>query len=181
MFEELTRRWWIVAARGLVSVLVGVGLFTARIETLWMLVSWFGVLALADGIFAAGAGLAIGWMPIFLEGVLGMLVGAFTYIFPDAVRLWFVPLVVAWAIVTGALALLGALGLHRRAPAEIVGAWLLGLDGLVSIVFALLFSVRPALGNLTGIVGAYALVSGGLLVAFAMNARTWPRFVARPA
>jgi uncharacterized membrane protein HdeD (DUF308 family) len=139
------------------------------------------VLALADGIFAAGAGLAVGWMPLFLEGVIGMAVGVFTYVLPDAVRLWFVPLVVVWAMLTGVLALLGAEGLHRRAPAATLGAGLLGLQGVASIVFGLLFSVRPALGNLTGIVGAYALVSGAALVAFALNVRTWPRFVARAA
>lgn len=181
MFEELIRRWWIVAARGIVSVVVGVGLFTARIETLWILVSWFGVLALADGIFAAGAGLAIGWLPMFLEGVIGMGIGAFTYIFPDAVRLWFVPLVVGWAIVTGVLALLSAQGLHRRAPAASLAAWILALHGAASIVFAMLFAVRPAFGNLTGIVGAYALLAGVLLVTLGLNVRSWPKFIERPA
>jgi uncharacterized membrane protein HdeD (DUF308 family) len=181
MFEELIRRWWIVAARGLVSVIVGVGLFTARIETLWILVSWFGVLALADGVFAAGAGLAIGWLPMFLEGVVGMGIGAFTYVYPEAVHLWFVPLVVGWAVVTGVLALLSAQGLHRRAPAAAVGAWLLAAHGVASIAFGLLFAVRPAFGHLTGIVGAFAVVAGVLLVTLALNVRSWPGLVPRPA
>ena len=60
MFDELVRRWWIVAARGVVSVLFGVAAFVAPEATLTWLVKLFGLFALADGLFTMGAGLEIG-------------------------------------------------------------------------------------------------------------------------
>ena len=175
MFDVLIRRWWIVAARGVVAIGLGAALFIARVETLGVLVSFFGGIALADGVFAAGAGLAIGWMPLFLEGVVGLTIGAFTMLFPDAVDLWFVPLIVLWAIVTGGLGGMAAGGLRRVArPSMVAGERLLIGYAVLSVAFGLIFAWRPGLGALTGLVGSYALVSGVLLVAFALNVRHWP-------
>ena len=181
MLEELIRRWWIVAARGLALAVVGLALLTARVETLWILVTGFGVVAVADGVFAAGAGLAVGWLPMFLEGTVGIAIGVFTLILPEAVRLWFVPLVVGWAVSTGLLALLSAQGLRRRAPAASLGVWLLALHGLASIVFGLLFAVRPAFGHLTAIIAAYALIAGLLLFAFAVTVRSRAKLIVNVA
>jgi uncharacterized membrane protein HdeD (DUF308 family) len=181
MFDELTRRWWIVAGRGLVALVFGVALFTSRVEALTFLVVAFGIFALADGIFTAGAGLAVGWMAMFLEGIVGMAIGAFTLLYPPAVFVWFVPLIVAWAVVTGVLELAGVRRLHRVAHGETaLGEWLLAASGIASILFGIVFALRPDLGALTGILAVYAIVSGVLLIAFAMNVRTWPR-IAPPA
>lgn len=175
MFDVLIRRWWIVAMRGLVAVMLGVALFTARVETLWWLVSFFGILALADGVFAVGAGLAVGWMPIFLEGVAGLLVGLFVLAFPDAVQLWFIQLVVAWAIVMGLLGLIATAGLRRVVRRSmVVGEWMLAAHAVVSIAFGVVFAWHPGLGSLTGLIGAYAIVSGVILFVFALNVRHWP-------
>ena len=179
MFDELIRRWWIVAARGIVAVALGVALFGARVETLGWLVSLFGVFAFADGVFTAGAGLSVGWLPLFLEGVVGMGVGVFTFLMPEATQLWFVQLVVAWAIVTGVLELIGVVRLRRVAQgAMVLGEWLFALSGVVSVLFGIVFAVRPGLGDLTGLLGVYAIVSGALLLVIAMNVRAWPHAVA---
>jgi uncharacterized membrane protein HdeD (DUF308 family) len=175
MFDELIRRWWIVAARGAVAVAFGVALFVTRVEALGLLVSLFGVFALADGLFTVGAGLAVGWLPVFLEGIVGMTVGAFTFLYPPATELWFVELIVLWAVATGVLELVGVLRLRRVAEgAMVLGEWLLGLSGVASIIFGAVFAVRPDLGALTGVLGVYALVSGMLLLVLALNVRRWP-------
>ena len=51
MFDELIRRWWIVAARGIVAVAFGIATFLAPEQTLVMLVSLFGVFALLSLLF----------------------------------------------------------------------------------------------------------------------------------
>jgi uncharacterized membrane protein HdeD (DUF308 family) len=175
MFDVLIRRWWIVALRGVIAMALGVALFGARVETLWLLATFFGVIALADGVFAAGAGLAVGWMPMFLQGIIGLTIGLFALAFPDAVDLWFIPLVVAWAAVTGLLGLVAVAGLRRLGrPSMAAGEWLLGIHAVLSLAFAVVFAWRPGIGSLTGLVGAYALASGAALLAFAFDVRHWP-------
>ena len=175
MFDELIRRWWIVAGRGAVAVALGVALFTTPVQALGLLVSFFGVFALADGLFTVGAGLAVGWMPIFLEGIVGMSIGAFTFLYPPATELWFVQLIVLWAIATGVLELVGVLRLRRVAAGTMVlGEWLLGLSGVASVVFGAVFALQPGLGAMTGLLGVYAVVSGLLLLVLALNVRRWP-------
>ena len=175
MFDELIRRWWIVAGRGLVAVALGVALLVSRVETLGVLVSFFGVFALADGLFTAGAGLSVGWLPVFLEGIVGIVVGVFTFLYPPAIDVWFIQLIVIWAVVTGVLELFGVRRLHRAAQGGMVlGQWLLGLGGAASVGFGAVFALRPDIGALTGIHGSYAVVSGVLLLVLALNVRTWP-------
>jgi uncharacterized membrane protein HdeD (DUF308 family) len=67
MFDELIRRWWIVAARGIVAVAFGVAALLAPAQTLAVLVSLFGVFAVADGVFTMGAGLSLNWLSLFLK------------------------------------------------------------------------------------------------------------------
>jgi uncharacterized membrane protein HdeD (DUF308 family) len=176
MLDELTRRWWIVAARGLTAVALGLALFVARIETLSLLVSFFGVFAIADGIFVAGAGLAVDWLALFLEGIAGISIGGFTFLYPAAAELWFVPLVVAWAVVMGAFELTAMVVLRQRSQGSMaIGGQLIGSLGVISLLFGLGFGLRPDVGALTGTLGAYALVSGVLVTAIGLNVRTWPR------
>ena len=175
MLDELTRRWWIVAARGATAVLIGLSLFVARVETLGLLVSFFGVLAIADGVFVAGAGLAVSWLALFLEGIAGISVGGFTFLYPAAAELWFIPLIVAWAVVMGAFELAAMSMILRRGRGSMsTGGQLIGALGVISILFAIGFGLRPDVGALTGALGAYALVSGVLLTAIGLNVRTWP-------
>ena len=118
MFDQLIRRWWIVAARGVVALVFGAVAFLAPERTLAFLVSLFGVFALADGFFTIGAGLSLNWLSLFLEGVVGGAVGLLTFFYPPAAQMWFVYMIVAWAFVTGALEIAGAFGLGRWSRAR---------------------------------------------------------------
>jgi uncharacterized membrane protein HdeD (DUF308 family) len=176
MFDELIRRWWIVAARGTVAVLFGVAAFVAPEKTLALLVSLFGLFALADGIFTMGAGLSLSWLSLFLEGVVGGAVGLLTIFYPAAAQLWFIYLIVAWAFVTGALEILGALRLRHVVNGPMIrGEWLLGVSGVLSLAFGGLVSAQSEAGPeaLIWIIGAYAVASGGLLLALGFNIRHW--------
>jgi len=181
MYDELARRWWIVAARGLVALVFGIAAFVEPVKTLAFLVSLFGLFALADGVFTMGAGLSVNWLSLFLEGVVGGAVGLLTYFFPAVTTMWFIELIAAWAFVTGALELLGAFRLRKEAKGPMVrGEWLLAVSGGLSILFGAVLATQSeaAAPTLIWLLGAYALVSGALLLALAFNVRSWNRVVA---
>jgi uncharacterized membrane protein HdeD (DUF308 family) len=188
MFDELVRRWWIVAARGAVSAAFGVAAFLAPDRTMAVLVSLFGLFALADGVFTMGAGLSVNWLSLFLEGFVGGAIGLLTLFFPSTNGFWLVPLIAAYAIVTGALELIGARTLRRQARgAMIQGHRILGVSGAISLAFGALFfagsEMAPASFGTTMqiyMVGGFALVSGVLLLAFALNVRGWRVVLGRP-
>ena len=189
MFDELVNRWWIVAARGAVSVAFGVAAFVAPERTLALLLSLFGLFALADGIFTMGAGLAVNWLSLFLEGFVGIAVGLVTLFAPPSfVELWLLPNIAAYAVLTGGLELAGAMRLRGQARGAMVqGDWLLGANGTFSLAFgALLFASALHLvpefsaTTLITLLGGFALVSGFLLLAFALNVRGWRKALGAP-
>jgi uncharacterized membrane protein HdeD (DUF308 family) len=155
-------------------------LVASRVETTLVLVSWFGVLALADGVFTAGAGLAIGWLLLFLDGIIGLGVGLFTLLNPTAATLWFVPLVMTWAVVTGLLEVVGLFGLRRRTanPAVRLGEWVLGASAIVALLFGGLLALGPAVELEVATMAGYAMVSGALLLLLAIEIRKWGRLPA---
>lgn len=184
MFDELIDRWWIVAARGVVAVAFGIMALVAPQRTLAFLVTFFAVFAAADGLFTMGAGLSLNWLSLFLEGVAGGAVGLFTWFYPPAAQQGFVYLIVAWALITGGLEILGALRLRRAVNGPMVsGEWLLGASGVVSLLFGAFVAGGPEASGATLalVIGAYAIVSGLLLLTLGLNIRTWPRVTSTQA
>jgi uncharacterized membrane protein HdeD (DUF308 family) len=176
MFDQLIRRWWIVAARGIVAVAFGVAAFVAPERTLGFLVTLFGLFAIADGVFTMGAGVSVNWLSLFLEGVVGGAIGLVTFLYPPVAQTWFVYWIVAWALVTGTLELVGAVQLRKVVNGPMVtGEWLLAASGLISLVFGAVVGFGPGPDGvaLISVIGVYAVVSGVLLVALALNIRTW--------
>jgi len=179
MFDELVRRWWIVAARGLMSVAFGLAAFVAPDRTLALLLSLFGLFALADGVFTMGAGLAVGWLSLFMEGFVGGAVGVLCLFFPGVTELWLVPLIALYAIVTGGLELAGAMRLRSQARGSMVqGDWMLAVSGVISLAFGIGFWAAVELAAISTstqilLLGAFALVSGVLLIALAINVKSW--------
>lgn len=176
MFDELISRWWIVAARGVVAIVVGAAALLAPKETIAFLISLFGVFALADAVFTIGAGISLSWLALFLEGIVGGAIGLLTYFDPPVAKELFVPLVVMWAVVTGGLELLGAVGLRQVVKGPMAtGEWLLAASGLLSVIFGALIATQTSASSVVfaWMIGGYALLSGVLLVALALNIRTW--------
>jgi uncharacterized membrane protein HdeD (DUF308 family) len=178
MFDQLIDRWWIVAVRGTLAIAFGVLAFVQPEKTLTLLVSLFGIFALADGFFTIGAGLALNWLTLFLEGVIGGAIGLVTLLSPAAAELAFTYLIVAWAVVNGLLELVGAYKLRQWVKGPLVrGEWLLAASGALSVVFgAVVAGASPADAvRFMWTVGMFAVISGMLLLALALNIRTWPR------
>jgi uncharacterized membrane protein HdeD (DUF308 family) len=185
MFDELVRRWWIVAARGAVSIVFGVAALVAPDQTLGWLIRLFGLFALADGIFTIGAGLAVNWLSLFLEGFVGIAVGLVTLFAPTSfVEFWLAINIAAYAVITGGIELAGALRLRQQAKGTMVqGDWLLGVNGAISLLFGivLFFDTSIAQAALITMLGAFAVVSGVLLLAFAVNVKGWRAVLGTPA
>ena len=170
----LSRNWWALALHGLAAIVFGVLAFAWPGITLWALVLLFGAYMLVDGIFAiVGAVRAAGretrWWLLLVEGVLGVLAGFVAFLLPGITALALLYLVAAWAIFTGILQIVGAVRLRR----EIEGEWALILGGVLSVIFGVLLAVLPGPGilALVWLIGAYAVVSGMLLIVLAFRVR----------
>jgi uncharacterized membrane protein HdeD (DUF308 family) len=185
MVQTLARNWWAVVLRGVAGVLFGLAAFFWPGVTLLVLVALFGAYALVDGIFNVVAAIRGAdtdrWWLLLISGLLGILVGVWTFFWPDVTALALLYLVAAWAVVTGVLEIVAAVRLRK----EIEGEWMLVLSGLLSVLFGVYVAFFPGAGALAivWIIGAYALVSGVLLIAlgFRLRSLAHSQMGARPA
>jgi len=170
------RNWWIVALRGVLSLLVGAMSFLLPMSTIFALVILFAAYALLDGIFCLGSvvrgakGRGPWWM-LSLEGVLGIGAAVITVLWPEITALALIYVVAAWAMATGVLEIIAAVRLRKQIQNE----WLLAAAGLSSIVMGVVLALWPGPGAvaIAWIIGAYALVFGVLLVGLAFRLRRW--------
>jgi uncharacterized membrane protein HdeD (DUF308 family) len=82
------------------------------------------------------------WWPLLVEGLAGIVVGVLTFVWPGLTALVLLYFIASWAIVTGVFEILAAVRLRR----EMTGEWLLGLTGVLSVVFGLLLIIFPGAG-----------------------------------
>ena len=174
----IARNWWSLVIRGLVGILFGIITFAWPGITFAALVIVFGAYALLDGVFSlVGAVKAAQaherWGALVFLGVTGIGAGALTVLWPAITAFVLVCLIAAWAIVTGVFEIAAAVQLRRY----IEGEWLLALAGIASLVFGILMIIAPLAGALVIAVwvGAYALVSGVMLVTLGIKLRSWGR------
>jgi uncharacterized membrane protein HdeD (DUF308 family) len=174
----IARNWWSLVIRGLVGILFGIITFAWPGITFAALVIVFGAYALLDGVFSlVGAVKAAQaherWGALVFLGVTGIGAGVVTVLWPAITAFVLVCLIAAWAIVTGIFEITAAVRLRRY----IEGEWLLALAGIASLVFGMLIIIAPLAGALVIAiwVGAYALVSGVMLVMLGIKLRSWGR------
>ncbi|HEU5103854.1 MAG TPA: HdeD family acid-resistance protein [Roseiflexaceae bacterium] len=174
MASDLAQNWWLVALRGVVGILFGIGAFVWPGATLAALVIVFGAYVFVDGIFAVVAGIGMRrqlnlWWLVVLEGVAGIILGLLTFRSPDTIALILLTLIAAWSIVSGIFEIATALRLRKMIPNE----WLLILSGVVSIVFGALLIAQPGAGaiSIVWLLGGYALLFGMLTLLFAFRLR----------
>ena len=174
----LARHWWALVIRGLVGVAVGVLTFIWPTITFIALVFLFAGYALVDGVLNLVAAVRAAqahehWMVLTIEGVVGIGAAIVTVLWPGITALALVLVIGAWAIVTGALEVSAAVKLRRY----IDGEWLLALSGILSMIFGILIMIAPLAGALVIAlwVGAYAFVSGAILIALGFRLRSWDR------
>jgi len=103
-------------------------------------------------------------------GILGIGAGILTFIWPGMTALVLLAFIAAWSLVMGVFQIIAAIRLRKSIEHE----WLLGLSGLLSVIFGLLMLISPGAGALAvlWVIGAYAIVFGGLLIALGLKLRS---------
>ena len=174
----LGTNWWSLVLRGVLGILVGVLTIFWPGITFAALLILFGAYSLVDGVFSIiGVVKAVRahehWGVLVLLGVTGIAAGLVTLFWPAITAVALIFVIAAWAIVIGILELVAAVRLRP----QIQGEWLLVLSGVASLVFGVLVTIAPLAGALVIAlwVGAYAMVSGVLLVLLGIRLRSWGR------
>src|SRR5260370_7788582 len=146
--------------RGIIAILLGILILVWPRIALAVLVYLFGALVLVGGIIAVATALRYtheeGWAVLLVEGIPGIVAGVVAFAWPGITLLFFVFLIAAWAIVTGILEIVRAFMVPLGAGRE----WLLGLTGVVSIIFGVLIAIRPIAGlfSFVFLIGSYAIL-----------------------
>lgn len=169
MRVAITRRWWVLALRGVLGILVGIAAFAWPETSLPPLAVLVGGYVLVDGALALVTGtLGRSWL-LALEGLVGLAAGGMTLRWGATSELVLLFLVAAWALATGLVELAAATPLRRLIHHEV----LMATCGMASILLALTLVIQPQTGVLTVVwlVGAYALTSGPLLLGLAYRLR----------
>ncbi len=169
---ELARYWWALVLRGVLALLLGIMAFAWPGLTLAVLVLMIGAWLVVDGIFTAVHGLrAEGsrWRH-FLYAAVSIAAGLYVLFYPGLGTLALLYVIAFWSILKGVLEISMAIRLRR----EIEHEWLLGLAGLLSVVFGALLIVLPVTGALAvaWIIGIYAVIFGLCLVALGFRLRS---------
>ena len=171
----LERNWWLLLVRGLSAILFGIAAFAWPGLTVAILVLIFGVYVLVDGIFGIVDSIRYRdrlnrWWLWLLDGLLGVIVGTLMLVMPGLTAYALVLFIAAWAIVGGILRIVAAIQLRN----EIEGEWLLGLGGVLSILFGAVLVVMPGPGvlSLVWLIGTWAVVFGVLFVMLAFRLRS---------
>jgi uncharacterized membrane protein HdeD (DUF308 family) len=173
--EVLKEKWWVLLLRGLIAVAFAVMIWLQPAISLKALIILFGAFAFADGLLGVWGAFSSrkdrdNWWLLMLWGLVGIGIGLITFVAPQVTALALLFYIALWAIVTGILEIIAAVKLRK----EIEGEWLLGLAGLLGVVFGILLISRPGVGVLAvlWLIAAYSLIFGVLLVVLAFKVRS---------
>ncbi|GHO83672.1 HdeD family acid-resistance protein [Dictyobacter formicarum] len=168
ILNEVARNWWVTAIRGALAIIFGLAAFFFPRMTLFLLTYLFAAFCLLDGIFAIVTGFQARrllrhttWAPL-LEGFFSIAIGLIALLLPAIMITVFIYMIAGWAIVTGILKIIAAF----RQKEQIAPEWPLALVGLISIIFGIIFCLRPHLGIriVLWMIGTFALVIGVALL-----------------
>jgi uncharacterized membrane protein HdeD (DUF308 family) len=168
--------WWATIFRGIAAALFGLAALFWPGMTLLVLLVIFAVYTIVDGLLAIVAGIRVSgghrWL-LLAEGALGLLAGLVVLFWPGAAALVLVYVISAWAIFTGLLKVVMAISFRR----QIENGWLMGLGGVLSVLFGVVLGFLPGAGlvTLVWLVGIYALILGVALIVLGILDRGHPQ------
>ena len=170
--ETMPSRWWTVALRGAVAIILGVICLALPAAAFFALVLTFGVYALVDGVLTMGLATRLPgdarW-PVFARALVGIVAGAVALAMPQITGLALLLVIASWSVIAGAFEVITAVR-HRE---ELHDEWLFVLEGALSIAFGVLLFISPAVGAIAlGVwVGMFALVIGALYIGASLRLR----------
>jgi uncharacterized membrane protein HdeD (DUF308 family) len=175
MFAQLFRNWWMLALRGMLTIVFGLLALIWPDTTKLVLVLLFGAFALVDGIFAVAVGIASygyfeRWWAVLLEGLTGIVIGILTFVWPNITALALLYFISAWAVITGIFEIVAAIKFRHVIPGE----WAMIFNGILSVLLGALLCVFPAAGEvgLAWLIGIYAMTFGIMEMIFAFRLRS---------
>lgn len=174
MIFRLSKFWWLLILRGLLSILFAIFAFLNPKLAFEALILLLGIFLLADGLTAIYLGIRMrghddGWWVSVLEGMLGAGLGLVALINPELTAAGLLLILALWFLLTGVFEIAMAIKLRK----EIDHEWLMGLAGAVSIALGVLMLVNPTAGAISLVwwLGLYAAVFGFLLVVLGLKMR----------
>lgn len=160
--------------RGVFAVLFGVTALLWSGITIEMLVLWFGAFSLISGIWTTVSAVRAAshhtqWGLLLMSGLLSVAVGVLALVSPGQMAVALVWVLGVWALITGIFEIAAAL----TSPWAVSNKGLLGMAGLFSVVFGVLLIANPIAGalSLVWLMGAYAILVGGMLVVLGVQLR----------
>jgi uncharacterized membrane protein HdeD (DUF308 family) len=178
MLRVICGRWWVLLLRGIFAILIGVALIARPGPTLVALAYLFAIFTAIDGVVALVIGIrgesdGTVWWTMVILGVLaiaaGIIAAVMALTWPGLTLLVLLYVVAASAIVRGVFEIAAAIRLRK----EIDDEWILGLSGLLSILFGALILARPGAGLLAIalLIGAYMVALGVMAIALSLRLR----------
>ncbi len=177
LLEQLGKNWGWIALRGAAAVIFGVLAFAWPGATIFVLALFFGAYALVEGIFALITAFKVRdrgkpmWTFVAI-GLLGIAAGIVTFLWPGTTALTLIVFIAVWAFFMGIFQIIAAVRLRK----EITHEWLLGLSGVLSVIFGAVMMARPVEGLLAvvWVIAAWSVAFGILLIvlAFRLKNRT---------
>ncbi len=179
MLHALADHWWVLLVRGVAALIFGFLTFLWPGITLLTLTMFFGAFALVDGVLALWSAISGKLGPVAprwwlaIVGVAGIAAGILTFVWPLKTAIILLLFIACWAIVAGVMEIWGAIKLRK----EIENEWLLGLAGLMTVVFGVILIARPMVGALAvaWIIGWFAMLLGVTWIALAFRLKKHKR------
>ena len=172
--QTLARIWKVTALRGALAIAFAVVILVWPNIGLTALIALFGAFALVSGLATiVGAfnlpirGGERTWL--VFEGLLGIAVGVVVFVWPDLSALGLLYAIAAWAVAVGMFEIALAFVLPLSGERSL----LVVLGGLLSFAFGVIMFAHPGAGAvaLLALVAAFALVTGVVQIAFALELR----------
>jgi uncharacterized membrane protein HdeD (DUF308 family) len=168
------RFWWSFFFRGIIATLFGLAAIILPGITLELLALLLAVFLITDGVFSflaslGGRGTDPQWWLLLLEGLAGIFIGILAIARPGLTVLAVMLIIAFWALLTGFLEIMAAIRLRH----DIQGEWMLGLAGILSILFGIILLSNPGAGAviLVWLVGIYALIFGISMILLGLKLR----------
>jgi uncharacterized membrane protein HdeD (DUF308 family) len=172
--QELARIWKTTALRGALAIAFAVVILIWPNIGLATLIALFGAFALVSGVSTIAGAFSVpltrgrrAWLVV--EGLLGIAVGVAVVVWPDLSALGLLYAIAAWAIALGVFEIAFAFDLPLSGGRSV----LLALSGVLSVAFGVIMFAQPGAGAvaLLVLIAAFALVTGAMQIAFALELR----------
>jgi uncharacterized membrane protein HdeD (DUF308 family) len=172
--QALARMWKVALLRGAAAIAFGVVILVWPNLGLATLIALFGAFAFVSGLAAMTGAFNLpfrggerAWL--VFEGLLGVVVGVVVFVWPGLSALGLLYAIAAWAVAMGIVEVALAFVLSLSGGRSL----LVMLSGLLSVAFGVVMFGHPGAGAvaLLALIAAFALVTGVMKIAFALELR----------